>query len=124
MCGNQEGLIFAGFPRGNSGRFSNAAAVGLWWICGTAISRGRQPGNKHDAIRKRASRRLTGLDPFPNQAVDALGGFSTDEGAIFLLFLIHSAALCSASSSCSMVIDWLTWFLAWLICSPAIRNHI
>jgi hypothetical protein len=59
-----------------------------------------------------------------NQAVDALGGFSTDEGAIFLLFLIHSAALCSASSSCSMVMDWLRWFLAWLICSPAIRNHI
>ncbi len=22
-----------------------------------------------------------------------------------------------------MVIDWLTWFLAWVICSPAIRNH-
>jgi hypothetical protein len=59
-----------------------------------------------------------------NQAVDALEGFSIDEGGIFLLFLIHSAALCSASSSCSMVIDWLTWFLARVICSPAIRNHI
>ena len=54
-----------------------------------------------------------------DQAVDALGGFSIDEdGGIFLIFLIHSAARCSASSSCSMVIDWLTWFLAWLICSP------
>ena len=58
-----------------------------------------------------------------DQAVDALGGFSIDEGGIFLAFRIHSAARCSASSSCSMVIDWLTWFLAWVICSPAIRNH-
>jgi len=40
-----------------------------------------------------------------NQAVDALGGFSIDEGGIFLVFLIHSADLCSASSSCSMVMD-------------------
>jgi hypothetical protein len=47
-----------------------------------------------------------------NQAVDALGGFSIDEGGIFLIFLIHSAARCSASSSCSMVMDWLRWFLA------------
>ena len=45
-----------------------------------------------------------------NQAVDAFGGFSIDEGRIFLIFLIHSAAPCSASSSCSMVIDWLRWF--------------
>ena len=59
-----------------------------------------------------------------NQAVDALGGFSIDEGGIFLIFLIHSAARCSASSSCSMVMDWLRWFLAWVICSPAIRNHM
>ena len=59
-----------------------------------------------------------------NQAVDALGGFSIDEGGIFLLFRIHSAARCSASSSCSMVIDLLTWFLARVICSLAIRNHI
>ena len=71
-----------------------------------------------------ASRKLTGLDPFPNQAVDALGGFSIDEGGIFLIFLIHSAARCSASRSCSMVMDWLTWFLDWVICSPAIRNHM
>jgi hypothetical protein len=28
-----------------------------------------------------------------NQEVDALGGFSIDEGGIFLIFLIHSAAL-------------------------------
>jgi hypothetical protein len=45
-----------------------------------------------------------------------------DEGGIFLVFLIHSAARCSASSSCSMVIDSLTWFLARVICSLAIRN--
>src|SRR5580693_10347780 len=38
-----------------------------------------------------------------NQAVDALGGFSIDEGGIFLIFLIHSAARCSDLSSCSMV---------------------
>jgi hypothetical protein len=57
--------------------------------------------------RNRASRKLTGLDSCPNQAVDASGGFSVDEeGGIFLVFLIHSAALCSASSSCSIVIDW------------------
>jgi hypothetical protein len=63
--------------------------------------------------RNRASRKLTGLDSSPNQAVDTLGGFSIDEeGGIFLIFLIHSAALCSASSSCSMVMDWLRWFLA------------
>jgi|HubBroStandDraft_6_1064221.scaffolds.fasta_scaffold10715_2 hypothetical protein len=59
-----------------------------------------------------------------NQAVDALGGFSIDEGGIFLISLIHSADRCSASSNCSMVMDWLTWFLAWVICSPAMRNHI
>jgi hypothetical protein len=40
------------------------------------------------------------------------GRSSIDEGGIFLIFLIHSAALCSASSNCPMVIDWLTWFLA------------
>ena len=49
---------------------------------------------------------------FPSQALDALGGFSIDEGGIFFVFLIHSAARCSASSNCSMVIDLLTWFLA------------
>jgi hypothetical protein len=38
-----------------------------------------------------------------NQAVDALGGLSIDEGGIFLIFLIHSAARCSDLSSCSMV---------------------
>jgi hypothetical protein len=60
-----------------------------------------------------------------NQAVDALGGFSIDEeGGIFLIFLIHSAALCSTLSNCSIVMDWLRWFLAWVIYSPAIRNHI
>jgi len=52
----------------------------------------------------------------PNQAVDALGGFSIDEGGIFLAFLIHSAARCSASSSCSIVMILLTWFLARVIC--------
>ena len=59
-----------------------------------------------------------------NQAVDALEGFSIDEGGIFLLFLIHSAARCSASRSCSMVMNCLRWFLAWVICSPVIRNHM
>jgi len=52
-----------------------------------------------------ASRKLTGLDPPPNQVVDALGRFSIDKGGIFLIFLIHSEARCSASSSCSMVMD-------------------
>ena len=61
---------------------------------------------------------------FPDQALEALGGFSIDEGGIFLLFRIHSAALCSASSNCSIVIDLLTWFLARVICSLAIRNHM
>ena len=37
----------------------------------------------------------------PNQAVDALEDFSIEEGRIFLISQIHSAALCSASSSCS-----------------------
>jgi hypothetical protein len=50
-----------------------------------------------------------------NQAVHALGGFSIDEGGIFPIFLIHSAALCSASSSCSMGMGWLRWFLAWVM---------
>src|SRR5580692_371301 len=67
-----------------------------------------------------------------NQAVDASfslafrfsGGSSIDEDGIFFVFLIHSAARCSASSSCSMVIDSLTWFLARVICSLAIRNHM
>ena len=64
-------------------------------------------------------------DPyFPDQALEALGGFSIDEGGIFLLFLIHSAARCSASSNCSMVIDLLRWFLDRLICSLATRNHM
>jgi hypothetical protein len=36
------------------------------------------------------------------------GESSIDEGGIFLVFRIHSAARCSASSSCSMVIDSLT----------------
>ena len=31
-----------------------------------------------------------------NQAVHAWGGFPIDEGGIFPIFLIHSAALCSA----------------------------
>ena len=35
---------------------------------------------------------------------------SLDAGGIFLDFLIHSAALCSASSSCSMVIVLLMLF--------------
>ena len=62
-----------------------------------------------------------------NQAVEASlslagrrsGGSSIDEDGIFFVFLIHSAARCSASSSCSMVIDSLTWFLARVICSLA-----
>src|SRR5579872_1788958 len=66
------------------------------------------------------------------QAVDApvshLGWGSSessiDVGGIFLAFLIHSAALCSASSSCCMVMLLLTWFLARMICSLAIKNHI
>jgi hypothetical protein len=37
------------------------------------------------------------------------------EAGVFLIFLIHSATHCSASSSCSMVIDQLRWFLAWVI---------
>ena len=65
--------------------------------------------------------------PALNQAVDASfslgcrcsGGSSMDEEGIFFVFLIHSAARCSASSSCSMVIDSLTWFLARVICSLA-----
>jgi len=65
--------------------------------------------------------------PALNQAVEASfclagrrsGGSSIDEDGIFLVFLIHSAARCSASSSCSMVIDLLTWFLARVICSLA-----
>src|SRR5579863_2319562 len=52
------------------------------------------------------------------------GGSSLEEGGIFLVFLIHSAARCSASSNCSIVIVLLTWFLARLICSFAMRNHI
>jgi hypothetical protein len=43
-------------------------------------------------------------------------GFSVEEGGIFLVFLIHSAARCSASSNCSMAIVLLTWFLARVIC--------
>jgi hypothetical protein len=50
-----------------------------------------------------------------NQAVDVSfsvarcsEGSSMEEGGIFLVFLIHSAARCSASSSCSMVIVLLT----------------
>ena len=60
-----------------------------------------------------------------NQTVDASvssfgwcsGGSSIELGGIFLVFLIHSAALCSASSNCSMVMVLLTWFLARAICS-------
>jgi len=81
-------------------------------------------GGGDQPITYKLSRKLTQLGPSPNQAVDALGGLSIDEGGIFLIFLIHSAARCSASSSCSIVIDWLRWFLAWVICSPAMRNHI
>ena len=58
-----------------------------------------------------------------DQAPDALGGLSIDEGGIVLVSPIHSAARCSDSSSWSMVIDLLTWSLARVICSLAIRNH-
>jgi hypothetical protein len=40
-----------------------------------------------------------------------------------MVFLIHSAALCSASSSWSMVMDLLC-FLVCVICSLAIKNHM
>jgi hypothetical protein len=44
------------------------------------------------------------------------GSFSSHECSTLLrtiepaYFLVHSAARCSASSNCSMVVDWLTWF--------------
>jgi len=58
----------------------------------------------------------------PNHAVDALGEFSIDEGGIFLAFLIHSAALCSAARGCSIghalvgrVLARVICYLHWLI---------
>ena len=56
---------------------------------------------------------------FSELSADALGGLSIGRGGGIPSHLYHPLApLCSASSSCSMVIDWLRCFMAWAICSP------
>jgi hypothetical protein len=83
------------------------------WLMGDGS---RLPATIRNCDKGRASRL--------GQAVEAFGGFSIEDGGILRIFRIYSAAFCSASSSCSMVIDLLRWFLACVICSLAIRNHM
>jgi DNA primase len=65
------------------------------------------------------------LDPIPGVSWDDVRRVALEvQGFLDEVGLRGSAARCSASSNCSMVIDLLTWFLARVICSLAIRSHI
>jgi hypothetical protein len=58
-----------------------------------------------------------------NQAVDAFGGFSIDEGGIFLIFTDPLGSSLFGFEQLLHGHRLVEMVLPWVICSPAIRKH-